>query len=229
MKKIKIVVMILYVAFAVEILGAWSKSPRAQETAAYADTINPQKALEENQAVVAELEARTEYANMKMLEKEKCNVYYTVVNEEEEKEQEEKVRQEERERRRKARLRKKQKEEREILERIVEAEAGGQDLKGRILVANVILNRVKSERFPDTVKGVVFAHRQFSPVQNGRYYSVTVSNKTKKAVKMALNGTDYSKGALYFMCRSASSPANVRWFDSALTKVQEHGCHEFFR
>ena len=111
----------------------------------------------------------------------------------------------------------------------MEAEAGDQDLKGRILVANVIMNRVKSKHFPNSVRGVVFAHRQFSPIQNGSYYRVHVSGKTKKAVQKAIKGADYSKGALYFMCRSASSPSNVAWFDRALTKVKEYGCHEFFK
>lgn len=118
---------------------------------------------------------------------------------------------------------------RKILERIVEAEAGDQDVKGRVLVANVILNRVKSKQFPNTVKAVVFAPRQFSPVSNGSYDSVHVSETTKKAVERALQGEDFSKGALYFMCRSASNPRNVSWFDRDLTRLFSYGCHEFFR
>lgn len=118
---------------------------------------------------------------------------------------------------------------REILERIVEAEAGDQDVKGRRLVANVILNRVRSKKFPNTVKGVVFAHRQFSPVSNGSYYRVSVSETTKKAVKQALNGVDDSNGALYFMWRSGSDSGNISWFDRELTKLFTYGCHEFFK
>lgn len=118
---------------------------------------------------------------------------------------------------------------RQILERIVEAEAGDQDLRGRRLVANVVLNRVKSKKFPNTVKGVVFAPRQFSPISNGMYYRVHVSNKTKKAVRRALQGEDDSRGALYFMCRSASSARNVAWFDRDLKRLFKYGCHEFFR
>lgn len=118
---------------------------------------------------------------------------------------------------------------RRILERIVEAEAGDQDLKGRLLVANVVLNRVKSKKFPNTVKGVVFAHRQFSPISNGSYYRVHVSGKTKRAVRKALQGEDHSRGALYFMCRSASSARNVAWFDRDLKRLFKYGCHEFFR
>lgn len=123
--------------------------------------------------------------------------------------------------------------DRTILERIVEAEAGGQDIKGRILVANVVLNRVNQNGYPDTVKGVVYAHSegcyQFSPVADGRIHTVTVSHGTKKAVEKALMGIDYSKGAQYFMCRRASSAKNRKWFDTHLTKVFAYGAHEFFR
>ena len=116
-----------------------------------------------------------------------------------------------------------------ILERIVEAEAGGESFKGKLLVANVVLNRVKSKKFPSTIKKVVFAHRQFSPVWDGRYYKVKVSKHTKKAVQAALNGQDPSKGALYFMQRSAADRSNVTWFDTALTRLFKYGCHEFYK
>lgn len=226
MKKIKIIVTILYVAFAVEILGAWSGSSRAQETVAYAETLDSRMVVEENRVEAQELAAREEYAHIKTEERERCNEYYEVINSTKEEENDRKL---EKERRRKQRIRERKREERKILERIVEAEAGDQDLKGRILVANVIMNRVRSKHFPSSVKSVVFAHRQFSPVQNGSYYRVNVSQKTKQAVQKALDGKDYSQGALYFMCRSASTPSNVAWFDRALTKVKEYGCHEFFK
>lgn len=118
---------------------------------------------------------------------------------------------------------------REILLRIVEAEAGDQDIRGRRLVANVILNRVKSSEFPDTVRGVVFAGRQFSPVSNGSYYRVHISEKTKKAVDQALQGIDDSQGALYFMWRAGADSSNASWFDRALTRLFRHGCHEFYK
>lgn len=118
---------------------------------------------------------------------------------------------------------------RRILERIVEAEAGDQDVAGRQMVANVILNRLQSSRFPNTVAGVVFAHRQFSPVSNGSYYRVTVSNTTKRAVEKALKEKDNTKGALYFMYRAGSDAGNISWFDRELTKLFAYGCHEFFR
>lgn len=226
MKKIKVIVTILYVAFAVEILGAWNHTPHAKETSAYVKPSMTEEAVEENNRAVNEQKARMAYAQQCQMESGRSNEYHVRINEQEERQRE---RAWKREQRRRRRIRQEKAEEREVLERIVEAEAGGQDLKGRILVANVVLNRVNSERFPDTVREVVFAHRQFSPVQNGRYAKVVVSETTKKAVRLALNGTDYSSGALYFMCREASDPKNVEWFDRDLTKVKEYGCHEFFK
>lgn len=124
-------------------------------------------------------------------------------------------------------------EEANVLKRIVEAEATGEDIKGRILVANVILNRVKSSKFPNTVKEVVFQRKgstvQFSPTKDGRYWSVNVSAKTKEAVKRALAGEDYSRGALYFSARSRADKHNMRWFDGSLKWLFKYGGHEFYK
>ena len=120
----------------------------------------------------------------------------------------------------------------EILCRIVEAEAGTEDEKGRILVANVVMNRVESSRFPDTVKGVVFQKSgglyQFSPVANGRYYRVTVSKETREAVEKVLRGKDESQGALYFVNRYAANAEYMSWFDRKCTPLFSYGRHEFF-
>lgn len=113
--------------------------------------------------------------------------------------------------------------------RIVQAESGGCDLKGRILIANVILNRVESDEFPDTISDVVYQKHQFSPVNNGSINTCKVSDMTVEAVNRALAGEDYSEGALYFMNRKESSPKNVRWFDRSLEYLFQHEKHEFFR
>lgn len=124
-------------------------------------------------------------------------------------------------------------EEREVLLRIVEAEAGSEDEDGRLLVANVVLNRMNSEVFPDTVTEVVFQQSknvtQFSPVASGRYYTVEISEKTVAAVERALAGEDISQGALYFASRKRASNSKMRWFDTKLTFLFEHGGHEFFK
>lgn len=116
-----------------------------------------------------------------------------------------------------------------VLLRIVQAESGGCDVKGRILVANVILNRVESNEFPDSVSGVVYEKYQFSPVMDGSINSCKVSQQTIDAVERALAGEDYSEGALYFMNRRRSSAKNVNWFDSHLSYLFQYGDHEFFK
>lgn len=117
----------------------------------------------------------------------------------------------------------------EVLKRIVEAEAGICDTKGRILVANVVLNRVRSGQFPNTITDVVYQTAQFSPVRDGRLNSCVVTPETVEAVNRALAGEDYSQGALYFMNRGRSRARNVSWFDKNLTYLFHHDQHEFFR
>ena len=121
--------------------------------------------------------------------------------------------------------------------RIVQAEAGHEDYKGKVLVANVVLNRYKSSIFPNTVYDVVTQTHygsnglvyQFSPAKPGcSFWYVSPSEETIKAVNKALNGTDYSQGALYFVARDKADPGNVSWFDRNLTKLFKHGNHEFF-
>lgn len=120
-----------------------------------------------------------------------------------------------------------------VLLRIVEAEAGGEDIDGKLLVANVVLNRVDCVDFPDTVKEVVFQRdkgaTQFSPVANGRYYTVEISEETYEAVEQALEGENISQGALYFAARKYADSEKMRWFDENLTFLFQHGGHEFFK
>lgn len=124
-------------------------------------------------------------------------------------------------------------EELEVLQRIVEAEAGNEDEDGKLLVANVVLNRVDSDSFPDTVTEVVFQQSkgvtQFSPVASGRIHTVKVSEETVAAVERALSGEDISQGALYFAARKYASSKKMRWFDEKLTFLFRHGGHEFYK
>lgn len=117
----------------------------------------------------------------------------------------------------------------EVLTRIVQAEAGICDTRGKILVANVVLNRVRDPEFPDTITDVVYQKSQFSPVMNGTINSCQVTAETIDAVNRALAGEDYSQGALYFMNRSRSHSGNVSWFDGRLTYLFQHERHEFFK
>ena len=123
-------------------------------------------------------------------------------------------------------------EDYENLLHIVEAEAGTEDLKGRILVANVIMNRVKYPEFPDNATDVIWEYdngvAQFSPVSDGSINHVTISDETKEAVKQVLEGVDYSEGALFFIQKSAAEKHNIDWFEKNLRKLFKHGVHEFY-
>ncbi|MCR5323754.1 MAG: cell wall hydrolase [Lachnospiraceae bacterium] len=120
----------------------------------------------------------------------------------------------------------------EALQRIVEAEAPDQDIYGRMLVANVVINRVYAG-FASTVKGVIFQKIggavQFAPVADGNYYKFTPSEKTKEAVRRVLAGEDYSQGATYFFQRSTTSAKKAAWFDNELKYILKYGCHEFYK
>ena len=124
-------------------------------------------------------------------------------------------------------------EELEVLLRIVEAEAGTEDEEGKLLVANMVLNRMNHEKFPDTVSGVVFQREngvtQFSPVANGRFWRVKISEETVEAVGRAIEGEDISEGALYFAARKYADSDKMKWFDEKLTFLFKHGGHEFFK
>lgn len=125
------------------------------------------------------------------------------------------------------------KDEIKMLEQIVEAEATGEDMVGKILVANVIFNRIADDEFPDNVKDVIFqkvgGDYQFSPIADKRFWSVKVTAETKEAVQRALDGEDYSDGALYFMARRLARKSSAKWFDNNLKWLFKHGAHEFFR
>ena len=112
--------------------------------------------------------------------------------------------------------------------KIVEAEATGGDVMSKIMVADVIINRVRSSRFPNTITEVIFQGNgeQFQPVADGRFYSVCVTNGTVEAVQRALYGEDYSMGALFFASNYSVNAG--AWHVSALTRLFEYGGHVYF-
>ena len=118
-------------------------------------------------------------------------------------------------------------EDYEALLKIVQAEAGNEDEMGKMLVAGVVINRVNSRT--EVVlqqKGGVY---QFSPVAIGTYQKTKASQETIEAVEKVLKGEDYTQGALYFVSRKSADPEKLRWFDTSLTRLFEHGGHEFFK
>ncbi len=112
--------------------------------------------------------------------------------------------------------------------RIVEAEATGGDVTSKMLVANVIINRVNSQRFPGTITEVIFQGNgeQFQPIADGRFYTVNVTASTIEAVERALCGENNAQGA-YFFAATASVNAGG-WHSRCLTRLFEYGGHVYF-
>ena len=87
------------------------------------------------------------------------------------------------------------------LSRIINAEAGNQPFLGKMAVGNVVLNRVRSSQYPNSVYGVIFDRRhgiQFSPIINGSIYN-TPDAESVIAAKICLEGYSLSGTALYFL------------------------------
>jgi N-acetylmuramoyl-L-alanine amidase len=96
--------------------------------------------------------------------------------------------------------------DKDLLARLVSAEAKGEPYEGQVAVAAVILNRMRDSRFPHTLQGVVYQKDAFEPVSNGTIYQPPTASAVK-ATEDALNGWDPSYGALYFWNpATASSP-----------------------
>ncbi|RJQ27240.1 MAG: LysM peptidoglycan-binding domain-containing protein [Peptococcaceae bacterium] len=85
----------------------------------------------------------------------------------------------------------------DLLARLITAEADGESYLAKVAVGAVVLNRVKSSDFPNTIQEVIFEPYQFEPVQNGFIYR-PASAESLQAAKDALNGQDPTGGALYF-------------------------------
>ncbi|NEW05609.1 spore cortex-lytic enzyme [Paenibacillus sp. SYP-B3998] len=84
-----------------------------------------------------------------------------------------------------------------LMANAVNGESRGEPYIGQVAVAAVILNRVKSASFPNTVSGVIFQPGAFTAVADGQIW-LSPSESTKKAVKDALNGWDPTGGCIYY-------------------------------
>lgn len=84
-----------------------------------------------------------------------------------------------------------------LLARLVYGEARGEPYTGQVAVAAVVLNRVKSSSFPNTVAGVIYQSGAFDVVSDGQI-NLTPDSTAKKAAQDALNGWDPSYGAIYY-------------------------------
>lgn len=110
------------------------------------------------------------------------------------------------------------------LSRIIYAESGNQSLEGKIAVGNVILNRVSSATFPNTVYDVIFQRNQFSPVKSGGIYH-SPNAESVIAAKICLEGTNLVKNAVYFI-NPRLSPNS--WASRNCVHITTIGAHSFF-
>jgi N-acetylmuramoyl-L-alanine amidase len=112
------------------------------------------------------------------------------------------------------------------LSRIISAESGGEPLEGKIAVGNVVLNRVKSPDFPNTIYGVIYDTAggiQFEPVANGTVNNVPDPDSVL-AAKLCLDGASVAGGSLFFLNPSL---ATSFWITENRTKVAAIGSHVF--
>ena len=119
------------------------------------------------------------------------------------------------------------KEEKFLLAQIVEAEARNQGFEGKKAVAEVILNRVESEKFPNTIKEVITQPRQFQPYTSRSYKRVNPTEETYRAIVDAYNKRDLPSNVLYFCNYDIIGKDNKSWFDT-LGFYDKIGDHTFY-
>lgn len=92
----------------------------------------------------------------------------------------------------------------DLLSRLIRAEAENQPFEAKVGVGAVVVNRVKSDKFPNDISSVIYEKNQFTPTMNGMI-NKPATEETVKAAKEALNGVDPTNGALFFFDTSAQS------------------------
>jgi len=113
------------------------------------------------------------------------------------------------------------------LSRIICAESGAESMEGQIAVGNVVLNRVASREFPDSIPAVIFDRVdavQFEPVENGTVYNSPTA-KSVEAAKRVLNGENTIGNAMYFYAPALSQGI---WINANRTYYKTIGCHRFY-
>ena len=113
------------------------------------------------------------------------------------------------------------------MSRIIYAESGAEPLEGQIAVGNVVLNRVASAEFPDSVPGVIFDQTngiQFEPVENGTVYRAP-SPRSLEAARQVLDGENTVGDAMYFYAPALSQGT---WINANRTYLKTIGCHRFY-
>lgn len=112
-------------------------------------------------------------------------------------------------------------EDLKILAQIINAEAGNQPYEGKLAVGNVVLNRVNSPKFPDTIKDVVYQRGQFDPVRDGSIHN-TPSDESIQAAKEVMNGHTVVHEDVLFFYNPEISTSDWIFTRTVVTKIGEH-------
>lgn len=104
-----------------------------------------------------------------------------------------------------------------LLAKITQVESGNESYEGQLGVANVILNRVKDARFPNSIKGVIYSGKQFPPAHNGLLDKSKPNASVLRAAKDALNGKNNVENAVYFFNPRVSTSSFFKKLDVIVT------------
>lgn len=107
-----------------------------------------------------------------------------------------------------------------LLARIINGEARGESYTGQVAVGAVVLNRVRSSSFPNTISGVIYQPGAFTAVADGQINKPVVQS-CYNAARDALNGWDPSGGALYYY-NPATATSSWIWSRPVLTRIGNH-------
>lgn len=113
---------------------------------------------------------------------------------------------------------------------VVQGEAGGTSLEQLRAVVHVVINRVKSSKFPNTISGVLTAPNQFTTIKNYYRGVKPADSMTKQAIYEVLCNIvpDNSQGALYFYY-AGNGIKTDSWFETKLTFLYQYGTDRFFK
>lgn len=96
----------------------------------------------------------------------------------------------------------------QLMAQLIEAESGNQPFEGKLAVGTVVMNRIQSDEFPDTIRDVIFQRGQFQVVGNGRIYNEP-SEDSLEAAKEIMNGKRVlNENVLYFYNPKITSRSN---------------------
>ena len=109
-----------------------------------------------------------------------------------------------------------------LLAKIIYAEARGESFEGQVAVGAVVLNRVESPKFPDTIREVIYQPGQFSAVLD-RQIDLTPGDEAYQAAQAALEGQDPSEGALFYYNPQTATDSWIKTLDV----VKNIGNHNF--